>query len=185
MYPSIVKSVPQCSRGLIKAFWSDLMRFCKENIHIKNCINRNLKLLLAAVCTVTVKALLSLFCGYWYLFFVPCCTDLVYSFLLRLSSAPTHLQLVRWWRSGPNIRWKLRLCWWLTRCSACTATVTTTLFNEHDPHLFRSSFRPATIDECSQRASCVFCGQAYRWKAVLTMCLMCVDLCFVCFIKLI
>ncbi len=46
----------------------------------------------------------------------------------------------------------------------------TTLFDEHDPHLLRSSFRLATIDDCSQQASCVSCGQAYWWKAVLTMC---------------
>ncbi len=42
-------------------------------------------------------------------------------FLPRLSSAPTHLRLVRWWSSGPNIRWKLRLCWWLSplQCVSC------------------------------------------------------------------
>ncbi len=35
------------------------------------------------------------FVGIGIYFFVPRCTDLVYSFLLRLSSAPTHLWLVR------------------------------------------------------------------------------------------
>ncbi len=63
--------------------------------------------------------------------------------------------------------------------AACVLPQLLLLFDEHDSHLFRSSFRPASIDGCSQRASCVSCGQAYRWKAL------CFDLCFVCFIKLI
>ncbi len=54
------------------------------------------------------------FVGIGMSFYPLCCTDLVYSFLPRLSSDPTHLRLVRWWPSGSNIRWKLRLCWWLS-----------------------------------------------------------------------
>ncbi len=182
---------------------------------------------------VTVKAWLSLFCGYrpigMSVWFPTCCTDLVCSFLPRLSSAPTHLRLVRWWPSGLNIRWKLRLCWglspvqrvschsyyhrydhalqwawfalvqklllfglpwWMQPASFVHVLWTTTLLNEHDSHLSWSSFCPASLDGCSQRASCVSCGQAYRWKAVLTVHLICVwcvyvrvDLCFVYFIS--
>jgi len=33
------KSNPYSSRGLIKAFWSEGMGFCKKNIHILNFIN--------------------------------------------------------------------------------------------------------------------------------------------------
>ncbi len=173
---------------------------------------------------VTVKAWLSLFCGIGMSFCPLCCTDLVYSFLPRLSSAPTHLRLVRWWPSGLNIRWKLRLCWWLSPvlrvschsyyhalhwawfalvqklllfglpwwmqpASFVRVLWTTTLLNEHDSHLSWSSFHSASRDGCSQRALCVSCGQAYRWKAVLTVHLICVwcvvrvDLWFVYFIS--
>ncbi len=50
------------------------------------------------------------------------------------------------------------LHWWMQPASLVRVLWTTTLFNEHDSHLFRSSFRPASIDGCSQRASCVSCG---------------------------
>jgi len=35
------KSNPYGSRGLIKDFWIEAMRFCKKNIHIYNFINYN------------------------------------------------------------------------------------------------------------------------------------------------
>ncbi len=34
LHPSIIKSAPQGSGGLIKAFWSESLHLCKKNIHI-------------------------------------------------------------------------------------------------------------------------------------------------------
>ncbi len=68
------------------------------------------------VCPYFVGRLVFIFC-------TPCCTDLVYSFLPRLSSAPAFSNEL--W---PNIRWKVAVVLGALPISACCpATVTTRL----------------------------------------------------------
>ncbi len=94
-----------------------------------------------------------------------CCTNLVYSFIPRLSSAPTHLRLVRWWPSGLDIRWKLRLCWRLSPVQRVSG-------HSHY-HLFalvlirtclEAPFvRPPLMDAASELRACLVDYHALKW----------------------
>ncbi len=155
----------------------------------KSVLEKHLKLLTSIfnpLYIVTVKAWLSLFCGYWYVLLSP----LLYWFGVFFSSevelrpyTPAACSLMTFWAE-----YKVEVAVVLVALPGA-ARVLPQLLPRASLSMIctcpEAPFCPASRDGCSQRASCVSCGQAYRWKAVLTVHLMyvCVDLCFVYFIS--
>ncbi len=148
----------------------------------KSVLEKHLKLLTSIfnpLYIVTVKAWLSLFCGYWYVLLSP----LLYWFGVFFSSevelrpyTPAACSLMTFWAE-----YKVEVAVVLVALPGA-ARVLPQLLPQLLPRASLSMictcpeapFCPASRDGCSQRASCVSCGQAYRWKAVLTVHLICV-----------
>ncbi len=114
--------------------------------------------------TVTVKAWLSLFCGYWYVFVPPpCCTDLVYSFLPRFPYTPAMTSLMIFWAE-----YKVEVAVVLGTLPGAARVLPQLLHARSSMSMIRTCseapfVRPPLMDAASEPCACLVDYHALQW----------------------